>query len=352
MKIGLLQEGDSTGTSPQVRYHEIIEEVALADKLGFSTWGTSEQHFNPPGWTVSAPEVLYAAVAMRTERIILRPMSIVLLTWNHPIQIAERYASLDIISKGRAELCLARSNSVETMKIFGVDPSKTREIFAENLEILEKIFTDPVVEHQGNYWQFPQIQVTPTCVDNKFPKLSSAATSVVSHENMGKSGYGVISFDSYFGWDYTDECLAAYKTGWENRNHASPNQNNTFGVYVATAFCAPTLAEAAEVADEQALAYFDEVIRVNTSLANSPGYEYMGHIENFKAVREGGKASDWLKESTASVMIGTPDDYITRLKDLEARGVDEVLLRIDGFGHDKIMKTIELIGKEVIPSVS
>src|SRR6185437_14286022 len=217
MKIGLLQEGDSTGTTAQVRYHEVIEEVALADKMGFSAWGTSEQHFNGPGWTVSAPEVLYAAVAMRTERIVIRPMSAVLLTWNHPIQIAERFAALDIVSKGRAELCLARSNSMDTMKVFGVNPALTREIFGESLEVLCKIFTDPRIEHSGKYWKISPATVTPTCVVGRFPKLSMAATSVPSHRAAGSQGMGVITFDNYFGFDYLDECIASYRSGWANQ---------------------------------------------------------------------------------------------------------------------------------------
>ena len=64
MKVGLLQEGEVLpGRSYAERYHEMIREVALADRMGFHCWGTSEQHFSPPRFTVSAPEVLYAAVA-------------------------------------------------------------------------------------------------------------------------------------------------------------------------------------------------------------------------------------------------------------------------------------------------
>lgn len=349
MKIGLLQEGDSTGTKPEVRYHELLEEVALADRLGFSTWGTSEQHFNAPGWTVSAPEVLYAAVAMRTERIKLRPMSIVLLPWNHPITVAERFATLDILSKGRAELNLARSNNMHAMKVFEVNPAETREIFAESLSIIEKAFTNPELEHSGKYWNIAPATLTPTCVGGRFPRLSFAATSVDSHANAARSGYGVITFDNYFGLEYLDECIAAYRQGWSEGGDARANANNYFGVYVATAYCAPTLEEAAKEADHMAVAYFNEAFRVMTMLADKPGYEYMGQIIKLQGVHD---RPEWLRSETASVMIGTPADYIKRLKFLENKGVNEVLLRLDGYGHEKVMRAIELIGKEVIPAVS
>ena len=349
MKIGLLQEGDSTGTKPEVRYHELLDEVALADKLGFSTWGTSEQHFNAPGWTVSAPEVLYAAVAMRTERIKLRPMSIVLMPWNHPVTIAERFATLDILSKGRAELNAARSNNMHAMKVFEVNPAETREIFAESLSILEKAFTNPEIEHTGKYWNIAPTKLTPTCVGGRFPNISFAATSVDSHANAAKSGYGVITFDNFFGLDYLDECIAAYRAGWAEGGDRQANPNNYFGVYVATAYCAKTREEAAREADHMAVEYFNEALRVMTMLADKPGYEYMGKIVKLQGVND---KPDWLRTETASVMIGSPADYIERLKFLESKGVDEVLLRVDGYGHEKVMKAIDLIGREVIPAFS
>ena len=116
MKVGLLQEGEAVpGVGFAERYEQMIEEVAIADVNGFSCWGTSEQHFSAPRFAVSAPEVLYAAVAQHTQNIKLRVMCAVLLKWNHPVLVAERLATLDIVSKGRAELATARSNNLYTL---------------------------------------------------------------------------------------------------------------------------------------------------------------------------------------------------------------------------------------------
>lgn len=120
MRVGLLSEGDiSRSASYADRYRELIDEIVLADELGFSTFGTSEQHFSPPRFTVSSPEVLYAAIASLTKHIRLRTMASVLLKWNHPILVAERLATLDIVSDGRAEICTARSNNLYTLEAFG-----------------------------------------------------------------------------------------------------------------------------------------------------------------------------------------------------------------------------------------
>ncbi|MGE2717854.1 LLM class flavin-dependent oxidoreductase [Mycolicibacterium litorale] len=350
MKIGILQEGEYTGSTVEERYHEIIEEMVLADKMGFSVFGSSEQHFEPPKFSIPAPEVLYAAIAMRTERIKLRPMGIVALSWNNPILVAERLAALDILSRGRAELCTARSNNAKTLRMFGVDPSKTRDIWTESMDALEAIFANPeAAEYHGEHWDFPQTSVVPTMVGSRYPAISVAASSVESHGLAAKRGIGAISWENYFGFDYLQECFDAYQKAIPETTAQPGRLNNYLGVYVGTAFCAPTTEEAREVAGEQALEYFRVTLDMYRKIAQNPGYEYMSHIDT---MLDKGDDLDWLCESTSSVMIGTPDDYIRRLKDLEARGVDEVLLRIDTFGHKKHMECIELIGREVIPAVS
>ncbi|WP_226862943.1 LLM class flavin-dependent oxidoreductase [Mycolicibacterium baixiangningiae] len=135
MRVELLQEGDLTGTTAYERYHQLIGEVELADRLGFSTWGTSEQHFSPPSFSIAAREVLYSAIAMRTSRITLRTMASVMLRWNHPILVVERLATLDIVSHGRAEVCTARSNNLTTLDAFGVDPAETRDQWEDGMDV-------------------------------------------------------------------------------------------------------------------------------------------------------------------------------------------------------------------------
>src|SRR5262245_51525279 len=107
MKFTLFTEGDThRGYSVTQRYDEMIREAQYAEEMGFYGWGCSEQHFVGPACTTSAPEVLYGAVAFATSRIKLRTMSTVLLHFNHPLRIAERLATIDVISHGRLELGL------------------------------------------------------------------------------------------------------------------------------------------------------------------------------------------------------------------------------------------------------
>jgi alkanesulfonate monooxygenase SsuD/methylene tetrahydromethanopterin reductase-like flavin-dependent oxidoreductase (luciferase family) len=349
MRVGLLQEGDLTGTDAAHRYHQMIDEVILADQLGFSTWGTSEQHFSPPHFSVSAPEVLYAAAAARTKNIKFRTMASVMLAWNHPILIAERLATLDIVSNGRAEICTARSNNLVTLETFGVDPKDTRMQWEDSMDVLVKALTDDFIEHDGPLWKIPRREIVPRAITTPHPPISVAASSEQSHTNAGNRGIGVITFENYFGFPYLERCLDAYRTAFSATDHSAVVAPNDYtGLYVATAYCAETREEARRTAREVTLRYFEFILDLYIPLADNPAYDYLDEI---KALVEHREDMDWLCESSPSVMVGDPDDFISRLKKLEEMGVDEVLLRIDAFGHENIKKSLELIGHEVIPVV-
>ncbi len=349
MKIGLLQEGEpAPGVSVAQRYEEMIREVTLADQLGFSAWGTSEQHFSPPRFTVAAPEVLYAAIARHTKNIKLRIMCAVMLSWNHPILVAERLATLDIVSGGRAEIGTARSNNLSTLEVFGVDPSATRAQWEDSLEVLIKAMSDEVLEHHGPIWNIPPRTIVPKPVQTPHPPIFVAASSVETHKNAGERGIGVLTFENYFGFDYLQECLDAYKAGLAEGKQMAPRRTEHAGLYVASAFCAPTRKEAVEIARDVTLGYFKFILDLYIPLGKRQSYQYLD--AKMSRLLDHENDMDFLINETPSVMVGTPDDFTARLKQLKEMGVDEVLLRIDGVPHEHIMRSIELIGADVIPN--
>ncbi len=349
MKVGILQEGEvRPGVSYGQRYQEMIKEVALADKLGFSTWGTSEQHFSPPRFTVSAPEVLYSAISQHTKRIKLRIMCSVLLKWNHPILVAERLATLNLVSNGRAQIGTARSNNLTTLGAFGVKPNETMEQWNDSMEVLAKIFASDQLEHDGPVWKIPQRTIVPSFDKETHPPVSVAASSLKTHAAAGEMQIGAMCFENYFGFDYLQQCINAYRAAYPQGKNLMPNPNEYMGLYVATAFCAPTRDEAARVARDVMLGYFKFILDLYVPLSKKPSYEYLERIQLLEANQAN---TDFLMSETASVLVGSPADFIERLRKLEAMGIDEVLLRIDGVPHEEIMKSIQLIGTEVIPVV-
>src|SRR5579871_4868787 len=163
MRFVLLQEFDvpGGGPPPPARYHEAVLEAQRAEELGWHTVAVSEQHFNRTLSTGSAPESYLGYLAARTEHVRLRFASVVALPFNHPIRVAERVATLDVLSNGRIELGTARSNNPTTLKAFGVDPADTRAMAGETVEVILKALTQYPFEHHGSAYDIPPTTVNP-----------------------------------------------------------------------------------------------------------------------------------------------------------------------------------------------
>src|SRR5262249_31565393 len=153
MRFALIQEGDfPEGVDVPQRYREMAKEAVFAEQMGFKTYCLSEQHFLKETCTVSSPEVYLADIAARTTRLRLRTTSTVLLAFNHPIRVAERLTTLDVLSGGRAELGTARSNNLHTLEGFGVNPAESRAQWHESIDIIFKALTQDPFEHKGRFW--------------------------------------------------------------------------------------------------------------------------------------------------------------------------------------------------------
>ena len=159
---------------------------------------------------------------------------------------------------------------------------------------------------------------------------------------------GVFTFECYFGFDYLQECLDAYWNSVAAGAGIFPARTENTGIYIATAFCAEDRQYAIDTARGVALGYFKFNREMYLDLADKQGYEYLD--ANIKGVLDRGEEPlEFLLDDTPSIMVGTPEHFINRLHCLEAMGVEEVLLRIEGVSHEQIMCSLELIGKEVIP---
>jgi alkanesulfonate monooxygenase SsuD/methylene tetrahydromethanopterin reductase-like flavin-dependent oxidoreductase (luciferase family) len=352
MKLSMLIDGDCTGSAgPAARYAEMIREAELADELGFHAWGVPEQHFAAPRMTTSAPDVILSAVAARTERIKIRYSAIALHRWNHPVNIAERVALLDNISNGRAELCTARGNDLPTMVAFEIEPSQTREMWADSVRAVAAILgSQDAFEYHGEFWEIPATgkPLAPQTLQKPHPPISVVASSPTSTKAGGKLGLGGFFLDNYLGWDYIQPCIDAYREGARDPEPIVERTHNHLAFYCPSACCRSTTEKAMSDGAIQAVPWFESILKQYEPLWKKPGYEYMQEMES---VAEHRTDMAWMREHTPSVLVGTPDEIIETLQELERRGVDEVLMRIDGWGHEHHMETIEMLGKHVIPVV-
>lgn len=357
LRFGLLHELDTPkGMAHFHRYHEVLDEVCLAEDVGFDFWGTSEQHFLPSWAPTSAPETFYGAVAARTNRIKLRHMSVLMLAFNHPIRIAERLAVLDILSRGRVELSTARSNSASTLDPFGIDANDTRAQWRETLEVVVKSLTEEIVQHDGELWKILHKEdagvepprVVPRLYRKEFFPVSVICSSTETHSLAGSHGLGAITNDGYVGWEHVEKCVKIYKDAIKDaKPFAKYPVTNSIGYATFTANCAATREKAIEGARHVIDGFFRGTLWLYEELAaRTPDYNDFGLTTKLKDMAGDYRA---IMEHSPTVMVGTPDDLIEKIKRLEDMGMDEVILRIDGFGHSTNKTAIEMVGKYVIP---
>ena len=134
--------------SPVERVHHLLEEVERADQVGLDTYGIGEHH--RPEYLDSAPAVLLAAAAARTERIRLNS-AVAVLSASDPVRLFQEYATLDLISKGRIDLVVGRGSFTESFPLFGLDLADYDSLFAEKLELLLRIRERPQVTWSGRH---------------------------------------------------------------------------------------------------------------------------------------------------------------------------------------------------------
>ena len=139
MEIGIYSFGErnvdpETGQliSPAERIRRLLEEIELADQVGLDVFGVGEHH--RPDYVVSAPAVVLAAAAARTRRIRLTS-AVNVLSSDDPVRVYERFATLDAISGGRAEVILGRGSFTESFPLFGFDLDDYEELFEDKLDL-------------------------------------------------------------------------------------------------------------------------------------------------------------------------------------------------------------------------
>jgi probable LLM family oxidoreductase len=122
--------------SPAERLRDLMEEIALADAVGLDVFGVGEHH--RPDFVVSAPAVVLAAAAERTKHIKLTS-AVTVLSSDDPVRVYQQYATLDLLSGGRAEIMAGRGSFIESFPLFGYDLTDYDALFAEKLELLLRI---------------------------------------------------------------------------------------------------------------------------------------------------------------------------------------------------------------------
>ncbi|MCW2771539.1 MAG: class flavin-dependent oxidoreductase [Aeromicrobium sp.] len=191
LELGLDTFGDVTSGPDGVPLpydqviRNIIEQAVLADELGLAFFGVGEHHRED--FAVTAPEVVLAAIASRTQQIHLGT-AVTVLSSDDPIRVYERFATLDAVSNGRAEVILGRGSFTESFPLFGFDLGQYEELFAEKLDLFAALRSEGPVTWEGN--------LRPPLVGQEvYPKTASG--SLMTWIGVGGSPESVIRAARY-----------------------------------------------------------------------------------------------------------------------------------------------------------
>ncbi len=338
-------------------YHHTIEQAVLADRVGFDSFWTVEHHFLDEFSHCSAPGVLYGTIAAKTRNLkIGHGVRLLPFPYNHPIRAAEAAAVLDLISDGRLEFGTGRSATRAELEGFGIHPNDTRELWREALEIVVGAWTEDVFKWKGKHFEIPPRRVLPKPLQRPHPPLWVASTSPETHEAAGRNGLGLLSFTIGVPPEDLAERLKLYRRGIEQAQPIGKFVNGRAATFTMV-HCASTNAEARSNAAESFEWYAQTAVR-HISTVGEWQKELKQDYASYDYTKAlAGQSFDFLTfdflDSTGACIVGDPDCCIETAKRYKAAGCDLLLCLVQPWKipHEKVMKSIELLGQHVIPEL-
>ena len=174
-------------------FHEALDQVELADQLGYDHAWEVEHHFLEEYSHSSAPEVFLAAASQRTKNIRLGH-GIVQLTTNHPARVVERVSTLDLLSHGRVELGIGEGSSVTELHPFDRRFRDKRSVWEDAVRATLPMFWEEGWEYHGEWFDFPLRNVVPKPLQKPHPPLWVACSQMETIEMAARRGMGALGF--------------------------------------------------------------------------------------------------------------------------------------------------------------
>jgi probable LLM family oxidoreductase len=320
-RTGAIQE-------PADRIADLLEEIALADQVGLDVFGLGEHHREE--YLSSAPAVLLAAAAARTQRIRLTN-AVTVLSSDDPVRIFQQFSTLDLISRGRAEITIGRGSFTESYPLFGFDLEHYDELFTEKLELLLKIRASTQVEWSGRHRAPLTGQaVYPRPVQNPLPIWIGVGGTPKSFARAGALGLplavAIIGGEPHRFRPLID----LYREAGRRAGH-SPDQLSV-GIHML-GFVAGTTEEAADL-------FFPAYVQVFNRIGRERGWSPItrGHF-------------DAMRGPTGAMVIGDPETVADKIRSVDEAlgGVSRMTLQLTAgtLPHEQVMHAVELLGTRV-----
>ncbi|MDE0885699.1 MAG: LLM class flavin-dependent oxidoreductase [Myxococcota bacterium] len=337
-------------------FQEALEQVVLADQLGFDYAWEVEHHFLDEYSHSSAPEVFLACAAGRTERIRLgHGIRQVIPRYNHPARTAEGIATLDLVSNGRADFGIGEGATRLELGGFGIPAKEKRAMSLEAAEqIANMMVMDPYPGFDGEYFSMPCRNVLPKPLQKPHPPMWIACTNRDTIRVAARNGLGALAFsfvdpeeakswsDTYYDIIRSEECVPIGHS--VNANIAMVSN---FSIH-------HDRAEAIRRGQE-GFEFFNYALRALVTHDTVPGRTQLW--KEFQEKR-GNRTEELIEASRRpdyrATGIGTPDDMRAHLSDFQEAGVDQIIfMQQSGRNrHEHICESLQLFADEVMAPFS
>lgn len=331
-------------------FHNALAQARLVDELGFDWVWAVEHHFLEEYSHCSAPEVVLAAVAAQTQRVRVGHGAVVCVPEiNHPIRVAERAATLDIISNGRLEVGTARSSTWTELGGFNVDPDTTKKTWDEFVRVLPRMWTQEHVEWDGYCFSMPERSVLPKPLQQPHPPLWVTVTSPGTELDAADRGLG---------------CLGVASTGYQEQ------ERRTAEYFRRIEQCDPVGAVVTKEVTTLNFLYCHE----DAATAARRGMAMMGHFgltnahllwtreayptrayTSLSNIDPGGRSTGARPDPHGvpeSVCIGDPDRICDVLRRWESQGLSGINFLLNAgevLSQQEVLDSLRLFATEVLP---
>jgi alkanesulfonate monooxygenase SsuD/methylene tetrahydromethanopterin reductase-like flavin-dependent oxidoreductase (luciferase family) len=322
--------------------NDSLDQIELADRLGYDFAWEVEHHFLEEYSHSSAPEVFLGAASQRTSRIRLGH-GIIQLTTNHPARVAERVATLDLVSRGRVELGLGESATTTELHPFDIRFRDKRAVWEDAVRALLPMFWSDAWEYHGEHFDFPLRNVIPKPRQKPHPPLWVACSQLETIRMAGMRGMGALGFQFVSAEAARAWVHAYYNAFTKHLDKLCDYATNPNIAVVSQFMCAPTDEEAVARAEgssffQFALAYY------GTHPPGVPGEIKLW--DEFLAYRDTPAG----QKARQGGLIGSPETIRGRLRKFEESNVDQVIL-LNQAGkntHEDICSSLTLFAEEVM----
>lgn len=331
--IGTSRDENGLPTGEQTRMAQLLEAAELADQVGISVIGIGEHH--RPDYIASNPATVLAAIAARTKNIRLAS-AVTVLSSDDPVRVFQQFATVDLISNGRAEIIVGRGSFIESYPLFGYDLDLYDELFAEKLDLLLKIREDIFVHWEGKHRASLSGQgVFPRPVQKKLPIKLGVGGTPNSFVRAGVLGLPLVV--AIIGGQPAKfrPLVDLYRRVWLESGH--PAEEMSVAIH--------TIGYVGESTEEAANTLYPGYADVFGRIGQERGWGGSPRIQ-FDASRG----------PDGALMVGSSEDIATKILRIndDLGGIDRVTIQIDGamVGHDNMLAAVNRLGTEVSPSVN